>query len=194
MDFGEFISGFETFDLLVVLYFAGFFVLGYFQGTIRRLLGIASILFSFLLAANLREPLGQFLASNWRQFPEQYSYMIGFGTVFIAGSIAFTVVIQGFYKTQPLFAKQRFADEILGGVLGLLQAAIFLGCLIIVLDSFFTVPGIPTSPNELPLIRDFWGAFNTSNTAGLFRDTIIPVFLTLTGPFVPFSIRQYFPG
>ena len=36
---------------LIVLYFIGFFVLGFAQGTIRRLLGIASILFSWFLAA-----------------------------------------------------------------------------------------------------------------------------------------------
>ena len=194
MDFGEFIAGFDTFDLLVVLYFGAFFVLGYFQGTIRRLLGIASILFSFLVAANLREPLGQFLATNWRQFHETYAYMVGFGTVFLAGAIAFTLVIQGFYKTQPLFEKQRFADELLGGLLGILQAAIILGCAIVILDSFFVIPGIPQSPSELPLLREFWTALDTSNTGQIFRDTIIPAFFAVSGPFVPGSIRQLFPG
>ena len=48
MDFGEFLGGVGTVDLLIVLYFIGFFVLGFAQGTIRRLLGIGSILFSFL--------------------------------------------------------------------------------------------------------------------------------------------------
>ena len=36
------------------LFFMGFFVLGFAQGTIRRLIGIGSILFSFLFAANAR--------------------------------------------------------------------------------------------------------------------------------------------
>ena len=58
MDLGDFLGGISTVDLLIFLYFIGFFVLGFAQGTIRRLLGIASILFSFLLAANLAEPLG----------------------------------------------------------------------------------------------------------------------------------------
>jgi uncharacterized membrane protein required for colicin V production len=194
MDFGEFIAGFDTFDLIVLFYFAAFFVLGYFQGTIRRLLGIASILFSFLVAVNLREPLGAFLASNWRQFHESYSYMIGFGAVFLTGAIAFTLVIQGFYKTQPLFEKQRFADELLGGLLGVIQAAIFLGCAIVVLDSHFTVPGIPQSPNELPLLREFWDALNGSSTATVFRETLIPAVFSVSGPFIPISIRQLFPG
>ncbi|MEA2631082.1 MAG: hypothetical protein QOE66_1301, partial [Chloroflexota bacterium] len=77
MDLGSFLGGIGTVDLLIVLFFMGFFVLGFAQGTIRRLLGIASVLFSFLLAANLAEPLSQFLGSNWTQFPREYSYMIG---------------------------------------------------------------------------------------------------------------------
>ena len=88
------------------------FVLGFFQGTIRRLLGLASMLFSFLFAANLRAPLGDFLAANWNQFPDEYAVMLGFGIVFMAATIAFTLVIQGFYKHQPLFEKATFVDEI----------------------------------------------------------------------------------
>ena len=41
--------------------------------------------------------------------------MIGFGTIFVAASLAFAIVVQGFYKPQPLFEKARFVDEILGG-------------------------------------------------------------------------------
>ena len=80
-------------DVLLLLYFAGFFVLGFAQGTIRRLLGIGSILFSWFLAANLAQPLSEFLGANWTQFPKEYSYMIGFLTVFVASAIAFALVI-----------------------------------------------------------------------------------------------------
>jgi uncharacterized membrane protein required for colicin V production len=103
VDFGEFLGTITTVDLLIVLYFIGFFVLGFAQGTIRRLLGIGSILFSWFLAANLAEPLAGFLGANWTQFPEEYSYMVGFGTIFAASAIAFALVVQGFYKPQPLF-------------------------------------------------------------------------------------------
>ncbi len=52
MDLGV-LGGVALVDWLIIIYFLGFFVLGFAQGTIRRLIGIASILFSFLLAANL---------------------------------------------------------------------------------------------------------------------------------------------
>ena len=98
------------------------FVLGFIQGTIRRVLGLASMLFSFLFAANLRDPLGGYLAANWNEFPDEYAVMLGFGIVFVAATIAFTIVIQGFYHKQALFQKATFADEMIGGVLGIVQA------------------------------------------------------------------------
>jgi uncharacterized membrane protein required for colicin V production len=190
----EFLAGIGTFDVLVFVFFLFFFVLGYIQGAVRRLLGLIAVLFSFLLAANLYEPLGQFLASNWRQFPREYSYMIGFGTIFLAATIAFTLVIQGFYKTQPLFEKARFADELIGGLLGLLQAAVLVGAITIVLDSFFRIPGIPASGNELPFIRDFWESLDASRTAEFFRGTLIPGFFFVFGLFIPDSIEAFFPS
>ena len=141
MDLQEFLSNINRVDLLIFLFFMAFFVLGFAQGTIRRLIGIASILFSFLFAANVAEPLGNYLGSNWTQFSKEYATMIGFMTVFLASSIAFAVVVQGLYKPQPLFQKARFVDELLGGLLGLLEAALIFGCILVILDSFFRIPG-----------------------------------------------------
>ena len=176
-------------DVLLILYFAGFFVLGFAQGTIRRLLGIGSILFSWFLAANLAQPLSEFLGANWTQFPKEYSYMIGFLTVFVASAVAFALVIQGFYKPQPLFQKARFADEIIGGLLGILQAALIFGGLLIILDSFFRIPGIDQFPTELPILRTIWEAVDGTQIAAIFRDTLIPAFFAVFGFLVPETIR-----
>jgi uncharacterized membrane protein required for colicin V production len=194
VDLGETLSGIGTVDLLIVLYFIGFFVLGFAQGTIRRLLGIASILFSFLLAASLAGPLSEFLGANWRQFTPEYSYMVGFATVFVASAVAFALVIQGFYKPQPLFKKARFADEILGGILGIVQAAIIFGAVLIILDSFFRIPGIPPDPDELPFLRDLWTALDPTQFAELFRETLIPAFFVLFGLFIPDRIEAMYPS
>lgn len=192
MDFGEFLGGMSTVDLLLVLFFIGFFVLGFAQGAIRRVIGIGAIMFSFLLAANLYEPLGAFLANNWSQFSRQYSYMIGFGTVFVAAVIAFALVAQGWYKPQPLFAKARWADEILGGVLGVIEAGIILGATIIILGSFFLIPGIPQDPNELLGLRELWNALETSQIVDYFQSTLIPGFFAVFGLFIPDSIEVYY--
>jgi uncharacterized membrane protein required for colicin V production len=193
VDVGATLNGIKPVDLVIVLYFMAFFVLGFAQGTIRRLLGIGSILFSFLFAANVAEPLGNFLGANWTQFPREYSYMIGFATIFVASSIAFALVVQGFYKPQPLFQRARFVDEIIGGLLGLVQAALIFGAVLIILDTFFRIPGIPVNSNELPLLRDLWGALDGSRFAEVFRETLIPGFILLLGLFIPDKIEQAYP-
>jgi uncharacterized membrane protein required for colicin V production len=194
VDLGEFLGGIRFIDLVLILFFMIFFVLGFAQGTIRRLIGIGAILFSFLFAANVAEPLGTFLGSNWTQFSKQYSYMIGFGTVFLAAAIAFAVVVQGFYRPQPLFEKARFVDEILGGVLGVLQAGIILLAVIVILDSFFLVPGIPEDPQELDFLRDLWKSLDESRIVDVFRSTLIPAFFTVFGLFIPSTIKAFYPG
>jgi len=187
------VEGASAIDLLIVVYFVAFFVLGFAQGAIRRLLGIASMLFSFLLAASLARPLGDFLSANWTQFPPEYSYMIGFLTIFVAGVVAFALVIQSYYHPQPLFKRARFADEALGGILGLVQAALLFGIVLVILDSFFAKPGIAQDAQELPFLRDLWNALDGSKFAEPFRTTLIPAFFVVFGFFVPDSIEANYP-
>ena len=190
MDLGEFIRSLTIFDLVFFLFLFGFFVLGFAQGTIRRLLGLAAVGFSFLFAANIRDPLGSFLAANWTQFPREYAYMIGFLTVFLAAWIAFTVTIQTFYTTQPLFEKYRFVDEVIGGILGVIEAGLLLVIAIVILDSFFLIPGIPPSGNELHFVRGFWEYMDAAQVTAFFRENVVPVFFAVFGLFIPDDIEQ----
>jgi uncharacterized membrane protein required for colicin V production len=192
VNIGEWLSQINRFDLLVVLFAFGMFVLGYIQGTIRRVLGLASMLFSFLFAANLRGPLGNYLAQNWNDYPDEYAIMLGFGIVFVAATIAFTVVIQGFYHKQDLFKKASFLDEIIGGILGVVQALFLVGFVIIILDSFFRIPTIPKSPNELGWLRDLFNLIDPSGTAELFRSRLIPGFITVFGLLIPTDIQAFY--
>jgi uncharacterized membrane protein required for colicin V production len=192
VDLGD-LGGVKTVDWLLLVFFLLFFVLGFAQGTIRRLIGIGSILFSFLFAANVADPLGVFLGNNWTHLSKEYAYMIGFGTIFVAAALAFAIVVQGFYRPQPLFEKARFVDEIIGGLLGILQAGIILLAVVIILDSFF-LKNIAQDPDEITFLRDLWTNLNTSEIVRIFRETIIPAFFTLLGLFIPDTIKVYYPG
>ncbi|MEA2549532.1 MAG: hypothetical protein QOI00_1261 [Chloroflexota bacterium] len=192
MNIGEFLSSVNRFDLLVILFAFGMFVLGFVQGTIRRVLGLASMLFSFLFAANLRDPLGSYLAANWNQFPDEYAVMLGFGIVFVAATVAFTVVIQGFYHKQDLFQKSTLADELIGGVLGIIQALFLVGCIIVILDSFFRIPTIPKSENEFGWIRSLFDEMTKSTTADLFRTRLIPGFISVFGLLIPVDLQRFY--
>lgn len=192
MNIGEFLGSVNRFDLLVILLAFGMFVLGFVQGTIRRVLGLASMLFSFLFAANLRDPLGSYLAANWNQFPDEYAIMLGFGIVFLAATIAFTVVIQGFYHKQDLFQKSTIADELIGGVLGVIQALFLVGCIIVILDSFFQIPTIPKTDYEFGWIRSLFDEMTKSTTADLFRTRLIPGFISVFGLLIPVDLQRFY--
>ena len=177
MDFGEFLSSLTLFDLVYFLFLFGFFVLGFAQGTIRRLLGLAAVMFSFL-------------AANWTQFPREYAYMLGFLIVFLTAWILFSVAIQTFYTTQPLWEKYRFVDEVIGGILGVIEAGLLLVIAIVILDSFFLIPGIGESGNELHFVRDFWNWMDEAQVTAFFRENIVPIFFTVFGIFIPDDIEQ----
>jgi uncharacterized membrane protein required for colicin V production len=195
----DFIRSINTFDLVIILVLFAFFILGFTQGTIRRLIGIAAILFSFILAANLREPLGNFLKANWTQFPPEYAVMVGFGTLFAAAVVSTSLVIQTYYNRTPLFRRFTIIDELLGGFLGVAHGLLILGAVIIILDSYFTVPGHPVRDNELPGLREVYEAYDppgeaVSATAQIFRETLVPGFLAVTGPITPSGLRAFYPG
>jgi uncharacterized membrane protein required for colicin V production len=199
VNIAETIRSINPFDLVIVLVLFAFFILGFMQGTIRRLLGIAAIVLSFVLAANLRQPLGDFLKANWSQFPPDYAVMVGFGTVFVAAMVASTLVIQSYYQKVPLFAKHPVIDELLGGALGIVQGILILGAVIIILDTWFTIPGQPARDNELPGLRAIYEAYDppgpsVSQTAQIYRDALVPGFLAVTGPVMPDALRAFYPG
>jgi len=192
VDVVEFIEGLNLFDLLVVFFVAGFFVVGYIQGTLRRLLGLAITLVSLLLALNLRDPLGAWLAQYWTQLPKAYVYMLAFGVSFLVIYLAGSVTVQTFYKRTPLFAKATVLDELIGGILGALQALVMVGTLILVLDSYYSLPGIPADPDEIGLLRDIYNFYDTSQVAALFRDSLIPLFFALFGWIVPSELAELY--
>ena len=189
MDVVEFIEGLNLFDILVVFFVAGFFVVGYIQGTLRRLLGLAITLVSLLLAMNLRDPLGNWLAQYWTQLPKSYVYMLAFLLSFLMIYIAGSITVQTFYKRTPLFARATVLDELLGGILGALQALLMVGTMILILDSYYYFADL-ADPDEIDLLRNIYNFYNPSQIAELFRTSLIPLFFALFGWIIPADLRE----
>ena len=118
--------------------------------------------------------------------------MLGFGIVFVAATVAFTIVIQGFYHKQSLFKKATVADELIGGVLGVVQALLLVLCVIVILDSAFRIPTMPKTDGELPWIRSLYEVMNSSATAELFRSRIIPGFISVFGLLIPVDLQVFY--
>ena len=92
--------------------------------------------------------------------------MIGYLVIFIAAVVAFTLVIQGTYKKAPLFAKYPVVDEILGGLLGIVQGFLLLLFLTIILDQYYLYTNIPPAErrDRVPARRS--GTRSTRPTPG----------------------------
>ena len=194
MDIGSFLKSASLVDLVVATALFGMFLLGFAQGAIRRLVGILTITFSFFLAAQLQVPLGKFLADNWRQFPEGYAQMIGFLTVFAAAAIAFALIAQGTYSRVHVFAAHQSVDEILGGVLGVVQGGLVLLFVMIILDQFFLHGSPAADPSELPLLREFWTGITGAATGGLIHHQLIPGLLAAASFLLPEAVRATYAG
>ena len=184
------VYGIALFDLAFFVAVTVGFLVGFVQGIVRRLLGIAAVMVSFFLAANLRQPVGELFASNWTQFPPAYVEMLVFGAMFLGLFVIATIVIQGFYDRAPVLEDAEWIDEVLGGLLGVVEVLLIVGIGILILDSFFGLASSRYDPSEFRVLRDTWDAISRSTVGSFYIQTLIPIFLGLSGALIPESLRQ----
>jgi uncharacterized membrane protein required for colicin V production len=177
-------------DLALLVVLGVFFFLGVAQGAIRRLLGILSFFFAFIVAANARDPVGDFLSHNWTQFDAGYNHLLAFGIVFVVAAVALSIVIQGFYKRTDLSADHPIVDDAVGGILGLVQGLLLLLMVAIILNSY-VLP--PAQPGDLGQVRDLQDAALQSHIMTALRDDVAPYFLRILGLLLPSDLLAIFP-
>lgn len=184
----------QPFDLVIFLALLAMFVVGYAQGVVRRLLGIAAIVFALVLGAQLRQPLGAYLAGEWVGISVSYSLMVAFGAVFFATAVTLSLAIQLTYRPAPLFTKYPVLDEIVGGILGVIEGIIILIALFLILDPHYNSPQAGANPvaGEFALLRTLHGFLDQTLTAEIIRGSVIPAILAVFGFLFGEDVRQTF--
>jgi uncharacterized membrane protein required for colicin V production len=177
-------------DLAILFALFGSFVIGAMQGAIRRILGILSMVFAFLLAANLRAFVGDYLAGQWQQFPDGYSRLLAFVALFIVLTVAFSILIQGFYKRTDLSAAHPILDDVVGGLLGLLEGFILLTIAVVIMTSYKI--GDPF-PGEVDQLRQAQDLVNQSHIAVGIHDILVPPLMHLLTVLLPGDLVSVFP-
>jgi uncharacterized membrane protein required for colicin V production len=181
------------FDLIVLIGFVAIFILGYFQGLARRSFGLLAVVFSLLVAAQIRTPLGSYLAGEWTTSPAGYSSMIAFGGLFVAFVAALTLGIQLSYKSAPVLTRYPVLDEVLGGVLGLIEGVVFLVALVMILDPYYLNVGAQgASIGEFLPLRTLHENLDGSLTASIMRDNVIPAILSVFSWLFPDDVVHTF--
>lgn len=184
----------QTFDLVLLLALLAMFIVGYAQGVIRRLLGIAAILFSLILAAQLRDPVGRYLAQEWTALAPQYSFMVAFGAVFVAAAVTLSLAIQLTYRPAPLFPKYPVLDEILGGILGVVEGLLILVAIMLIIEPYYNIPEVreTVGPGEFRPLRTLYEFLQPTLIAAILRDNVIPAMLLVIGFLFPPDVRNAF--
>jgi membrane protein required for colicin V production len=187
----DFLKGAPLVDIAIVVWFFVWFVLGFMQGVIRRALGILSIVLAFMVAANLRDPVGDNLNQNWHQFSLDYNKLLAFTIFFVIGTVVSSVLIQGFYKRTDISADHPVVDDIIGGVLGLAQGLVLLLFAIVILNSSTLPPAQPGDVSQLRYVQDM--IVNQSHIADALRTTIVPVVMHIMSFILPSDLVSLFP-
>ncbi|HJP87459.1 MAG TPA: CvpA family protein [Candidatus Limnocylindrales bacterium] len=173
----------QTFDFVLLLALLAMFIVGYAQGVVRRLLGLAAITFSLILGALLRPTVGGYLANEWTTIIPQYSYMVGFGAVFVAAAVTLSIGIQISYRPAPLFPKYPVLDELLGGILGVVEGFLLIIAFLLITDPYFHLQAAQDHPGlgEFGLLRTLHEYIDKTLIADVLRHTVIPVILFVLG-------------
>lgn len=184
----------QPFDLVIFLALLAMFIVGYAQGVIRRLLGIAAIVVALILGAQLRQPLGSYLANQWTTIAPEYSYMVAFGAVFVAAAVTLSIGIQITYRPAPLFNRYPVLDEILGGLLGVLEGFVILVAILLITDPYYTQDAFKEHGGlgEFGMLRSLHGWLDPTLTAAILRDNVIPFVLAILGVLFPLDVRRTF--
>ncbi len=189
MDLAGFIGSLTLADGVLVVFFALAFFIGYTQGVLRQLLGVGVFLVAFIVAAYLRSPVGAWLASNWTWLPVEFSAMVAFAGSFLVLLGVMTLAVQAYYKRVLLAARYAVVDEIAGGVLGVLVAALIVAALVIAGDNYYRGVGLNPPTGDVGWMRSAYDALNGSAIVHAARGGLIPGLLSLLGPLLPEAVR-----
>lgn len=176
-------------DIVIVLVAMAMFVVGWFQGAIRQLLGIAAFLLAFLLAANLRDPLGDFLARSWTFYDREFNLTLALLGLWIAFSITLQIGIQSFYRRLVITRRLLILDELLGGLLGAFQVFLVIALLTLTFDSYYLVTPRPVAFHDVEWARSVDALLKDSALVGALRDGLAAWLVTLLGPLLPGDLR-----
>jgi uncharacterized membrane protein required for colicin V production len=178
-------------DLALLLGLCLALFLGVVEGAIRRLLGIASTLMAFLLAANLRDALGDYLSGNWAQFDVGYDRLLAFILLFAFFLIVATILTQVFYKRTDLSTAHPLIEDAAGGLLGVLEGLVLLTVAVVILNSY----QLPAArPGDLGPLRDAQRMLVQESHIGTgIRDHVASPVVHVLAPLLPSDVVSVYP-
>jgi len=125
----------NPFDIIIIVIFTYFLIMGFFRGMIREISAIAGVLGGFFTALFTYKYLADYL-SGWVSDPSYQkilSFLIIFSVVFMTVGIIGLII-----KYLLKIADLRWTDRLLGGVFAGLKAVLVASVLLVVFTTFLT--------------------------------------------------------
>lgn len=176
-------------DVSIIVFLVGCVLVGVFRGALRQLLALGAWLVAFVVAAQERGFLANWLLAQEPDFSDQYANMLGFVISFAIILIAALALIELSGRTVTL-SNSPMVEEIVGGGVLLFVGVLALTGLLIALGTYYSSPPHGVTA-EVDLVSRLASTLNDSTIAKVLRDTLLPALQTLLGPLLPPDVRSF---
>ncbi len=176
-------------DVAIVLFLVGCVLLGFLRGALRQLLALGALFVTFIVAAQARNFLADWLRGQEPDFSGQYSQMLGFLIGFAVLFLAALALIELSGRTVTL-STRPIVEEVAGGGVLLFVGLLALTGLLIALGSYYAHPN-GTFTAEVEQLRQLNAALGESKIVGFLRETLVPWTQALLGPLLPPDVRHF---
>jgi len=176
-------------DIAIILFLVGCVLIGFFRGALRQLLALGAWLVTFVVAAQGRNFIADYLRAQEPDFSVQYANMlallIGFAVLFLAA----LALIELSGRTINL-SQRPIVEEAIGGVLMLFVGLLALSGVMIALSSYYAQhDNVFTA--EVDLVRQLNGALSDSQIGRALNAWVVPGIQSLLGPQLPPDVRHF---
>ena len=176
-------------DVAIILFLVGCVLVGVFRGALRQLLAFGAWLIAFVVAAQGRGFLGDWLLAQEPDFSAQYANMLGFVIGFAVILVAALAIIELSGRTITL-SSRPIVEEILGGGALLFVGLLAVTGLLIALGTYYlSAPRGITA--EVDLVSQLFATLSDSTIARVLQDTLMPAIQALLGPLLPADVRSF---
>ncbi|MEP7379823.1 MAG: CvpA family protein [Chloroflexota bacterium] len=176
-------------DVAIVLFLVGCMLLGFFRGALRQLLALGAWLVTFIVAAQSRSFLGDWLRGQEPDFSVQYAQMLGFLIGFAVLFTAALALIELSGRTTTL-SNRPIVEEVVGSGVMLIVGVLVLSGILVALGSYYATRGGAVTA-EIDQVRQLNAVLGDSKIVGVLRDTLVPWIQTLLGPLLPPDVRHF---
>lgn len=170
-------------DLMFILILLGGLALGFFQGTVKLLIAIVAFYVGIVLASLYFQSVGNFFRLRFNTTTD-VGQITAFAVVLMLSFLLLTAAGLYTFRYFRMPASLDFFDKILGTLLGLLMAALFMGMLAVLLKDLFVFRS-PASSAALPFMVAFQSSVRGSTLVRFFGDNILPLIYTSVRPVLP---------